>query len=385
VKAEVLDAEECSGVLSGEAYPRFVGKLYEGVRGEISREYYCSAYCMVKWASEFFTDGGLLAVDLFRGLVTNQIAASVFGEAPWHDLGDGDGEDGPDSPSTGTPRICRCYLVSKKRRKRSNPARQRRCQPPDTLTDTAKPMLARLEATAEKGVKLLEKLRRVFEEAAVWTADKDWVTGIKKTIKHSGPTRFVIGVVGSTGAGKSSVINAIADEENVPATNCMRASTAVATEASYNHGDSKYRAEIEFIKPKHWRKELEILFREIEDNSDGAGLGAAQKDSEAAVALAKIKAVYPSLEQKDILNSSVEQLMGFKNVTGAHPRRGKDRMMTRHQGTMRTLLPVWSGPIKRSLHITRARDETCKHIVARSNVPDRQVSDLPSVPLTTDR
>jgi hypothetical protein len=75
-------------VLSGEAYPMFVGKLYEGVRGEISREYYCSAYCMVKWAGEFFTDGGLLAVDSFRGLVTNQIAASVFAEAPWHDLGD---------------------------------------------------------------------------------------------------------------------------------------------------------------------------------------------------------------------------------------------------------------------------------------------------------
>lgn len=191
---EVLDAEGCTGVLSGEAYPRFVGKLYEGVRGEISREYYCSAYCMVKWASEFFTDGGLLAVDSFRGLVTNQIAASVFGEAPWHDLGDSDGEDGPDSPSSGDPSDLSMLSGLEEEAEEIKPGPRETLPAPDTLTDTAKPILARLEATAEKGVKLLEKLRRIFEEAAVWTADKDWVTGTKETIKHSEPTNVTTAV-----------------------------------------------------------------------------------------------------------------------------------------------------------------------------------------------
>ena len=36
----------------------------------------------------------------------------------------------------------------------------------------------------------------------------------------------------------------------------MRACTAVVTELSYNYEDAAYRAEIEFISPADWRKEL---------------------------------------------------------------------------------------------------------------------------------
>ena len=60
------------------------------------------------------------------------------------------------------------------------------------------------------------------------------------------------------------------EEERLVPTNCMRACTAVVTEISYNDSTNprmKYRAEIEFIRPEDWQKELHILYKEIIDES----------------------------------------------------------------------------------------------------------------------
>jgi ABC-type glutathione transport system ATPase component len=127
----------------------------------------------------------------------------------------------------------------------------------------------------------------------------------------------IIGVVGNTGAGKSSVINAMLDEERLVPTNCMRACTAVVTELSWNASNdenAKYRAEIEFIKPEDWEKELRILFEELLDGSGKVSRDATNEDSEAGVAYAKIKAVYPRLTRDDIANTSIGELMRQPSV-----------------------------------------------------------------------
>jgi ATPase subunit of ABC transporter with duplicated ATPase domains len=56
----------------------------------------------------------------------------------------------------------------------------------------------------------------------------------------------VIGVVGDTGAGKSSMLNALLGEEEVLPQNGMRACTACVVEVSYAPS-SAYTAEIDFV------------------------------------------------------------------------------------------------------------------------------------------
>lgn len=107
------------------------------------------------------------------------------------------------------------------------------------------------------------------------------------------------------------------DEERLVPTNCMRACTAVVTELSYNHSkseNSKYRAEVEFIKPEDWRKELRVLFEEVFDESGRLVRDARSPESQAGIAYAKIRAVYHKHTEKMLSEATVESLMRVKQV-----------------------------------------------------------------------
>ena len=130
-------------------------------------------------------------------------------------------------------------------------------------------------------------------------------------------TQTIIGVVGNTGAGKSSVINALLDEERIIPTNCMRACTAVVTEISYNDTDTPYLAQIEFIKAADWEKELKTLFDDLLDASGNVSRDSSNPDTDAGIAYAKIRAVYPYKTKDDIAKSSIEEMLKeVSNVLG---------------------------------------------------------------------
>ncbi|EAW12440.1 uncharacterized protein ACLA_064110 [Aspergillus clavatus NRRL 1] len=170
-----------------------------------------------------------------------------------------------------------------------------------------------LEAAMQQGVKLLEDLKEPLGRVAIEDASQ-WLRAIEKVQSQAAQPKTIVGVVGNTGAGKSSVINAMLDEERLVPTNCMRACTAVVTEISYNTADDPYRAEIEFITRADWERELRVLFQDLFDGSGNVSREATNEESEAGVAYAKIKAVYPKFTREMLQKSTVEQLMAHPNV-----------------------------------------------------------------------
>ncbi|PCG92705.1 Hypothetical protein PENO1_087350 [Penicillium occitanis (nom. inval.)] len=186
-----------------------------------------------------------------------------------------------------------------------------------------------LEAGVEHGVNLLERLKEPLRRVVPDLDAAEWLKNIENLQKQAQQPKTIVGVVGNTGAGKSSVINAMLDEERLVPTNCMRACTAVVTEISYNYEEIPYRAEIEFVTEKDWEKELQVLFSDLLDSNGNVSREASNQDSEAGVAYAKIKAVYPKYTHEMLSRTTAEKLLkhpavqkvlgGKKNIADSNP------------------------------------------------------------------
>lgn len=171
-----------------------------------------------------------------------------------------------------------------------------------------------LETSVEKGVELLGKIQETLQQRQSQEASH-WLQAIENVQKLATRSKTVVGVVGATGAGKSSVINAMLDEERLVPTNCMRACTAVVTEISYNYAEgSPYRAEIEFISKSDWQKMLKLLFQDLFDGSGQVSRECTVEDSESGIAYAQVKAVYPRLTKEEMAEVPIEKLMAHDNV-----------------------------------------------------------------------
>uniref|UniRef100_A0A3P8RGT1 Dynamin N-terminal domain-containing protein n=1 Tax=Astatotilapia calliptera TaxID=8154 RepID=A0A3P8RGT1_ASTCA len=79
--------------------------------------------------------------------------------------------------------------------------------------------------------------------------------------------RHLVGVFGRTGAGKSSLINAIINKEGLLPSASVSACTSVMIKVEATNG-SKYEAHIEFITKEDWENEVQSLKQALEDHDD---------------------------------------------------------------------------------------------------------------------
>ncbi|WAR13087.1 SLIP-like protein [Mya arenaria] len=116
--------------------------------------------------------------------------------------------------------------------------------------------------------------------------------------------RTVIAVVGNTGEGKSSLMNAVLDHGNVLPTSGLRACTAVVVEVDQNTTSNSFEADIELLQSKEWFDELQILLKELQDDTN--------KKNDASASYCKVKAVYGRIGSFEILSeiTDVTNMLG---------------------------------------------------------------------------
>jgi len=125
-------------------------------------------------------------------------------------------------------------------------------------------------------------------------------------ILGSSSSKTIVGVLGNTGVGKSSLLNALLDEAAVLPTSGSRGCTAAVVELRFNSDIetsnesrkevSVYKGEVEFMTLQEWQTELQILLDECSNQQKYvyAVEPDPQNQSEAAAAWSKIDQVYGS-------------------------------------------------------------------------------------------
>ena len=141
------------------------------------------------------------------------------------------------------------------------------------------------------------------------------ITNWTKKFEHHQPSikssSIIVGIVGSTGAGKSSLLNALLDEPRLLPTESIGACIGVTIVISYNHEPfQRYRAEVEFISPERWRSELKVLKQYYNDIPNQ------HKDKGAQIMWDKLQSVYPKISRSNLAACTLEELISDSSLTG---------------------------------------------------------------------
>lgn len=131
----------------------------------------------------------------------------------------------------------------------------------------------------------------------------------------------MVGFLGSTGSGKTTVVNALLGMRDLLPSTTGRACTAVVVEVSYNKNEdagSRFRAEVVHVTEEDWRAELEQLFQDLQPQAaddDDEETGTDERSARMNQAFEKVKVVYPHIKTLDGLKAtSVASLLAHVTV-----------------------------------------------------------------------
>lgn len=130
---------------------------------------------------------------------------------------------------------------------------------------------------------------------------REWRSEIAATLNDSAPNT-VIGLLGGTGVGKSSLLNALLEQSNILPTSGSRGCNAAVVELRFNRGLAMpgvqtpvYRGLVEFISLQEWYTELGYLLDECctrDSQKVFSGVPDSGTQPDAAAAWSKINEVY---------------------------------------------------------------------------------------------
>ncbi|KAK0486897.1 hypothetical protein EDD18DRAFT_1192269 [Armillaria luteobubalina] len=167
------------------------------------------------------------------------------------------------------------------------------------------------EGTLQEGLGMVKSIERELEKLQLGSKLRQdvWHRELENLRGQTTP-KTLIAICGATGAGKSSILNAILDARqviNVQADIGSIACTAVVTEIAY-HDKPTIDADVSFLTEAEWKEELSVLLQDLVDEG-GTIKRSNDLKSDAGIAWQKVHAIYPSISQEALVRMTPEEII----------------------------------------------------------------------------
>ncbi|KAG5856078.1 hypothetical protein ANANG_G00004140, partial [Anguilla anguilla] len=224
-------------------------------------------------------------------------------------------EESMKCPQKGKRKLCGNDDLKSKRRKLKNKGQT-------VFSYETEELLLKCEDALEDGKQTISEVYgKLKDVSCIKEQSTQFLDDLKKKIfylkEYDRKEKIYIGLFGKTGAGKSSLINALVNDQILPS-GSLHACTSVFVHVQANTESSKYKTNIEFISPEDWKSELQFQVELLEKENEQK---TAEDDEMVEMAREKITAIYGKVG----LEKSYSELVGATEFPEI-PRTGRKTM-----------------------------------------------------------